>query len=235
MSNVSNRHNVIPFVAGKTAALTGQRLAKVGYKKTALIPNPLPSVAISVPYIQPSAVQENYLRLLPYIGTMLETAQDGIVRSLYESSDGVLTSVSDDDISLNACIAFMEAEANGNRLKKETIVAWFVSEMAAICEVIIAEKLKFTVPDGEELNADQRKTIAPYLAAVKEIFSTLAGGKTMLFQGKIDECRFYLSFAPDGSETAQRLVSRLNSMEKKLKEEQAKSTELMDALGFADA
>ena len=69
MSNVSTVHDVVPFVAGKTAALTGQRLAKVGYKSTAKNPARYASIAVSVPYINPDDITENLQALLPYSGS----------------------------------------------------------------------------------------------------------------------------------------------------------------------
>ena len=90
MSNVSNVHDVIPFVAGKSAALTGQRLARVGYKSTAKNPAKFPSVAVSVPFLSDDSLRENMDSLLPYIKGMMEKTQDDVIRSLYESKDGSL-------------------------------------------------------------------------------------------------------------------------------------------------
>ena len=141
MSNVSTVHDVVPFVAGKTAALTGQRLAKVGYKSTAKNPARYASIAVSVPYINPDDITENLQALLPYIGSMLEKTQDDVIRNLYESRDGSLKLVQDHEISVQACIAYLESEAAGDRIKKEHIEAWFDRVCADNVFTLIAEKL----------------------------------------------------------------------------------------------
>ncbi len=100
MSNVSNVHDVIPFVAGKSAALSDQRLAKVGYKSSAKNPAKFPSVAVSVPFLSDDSLRENMDSLLPYIKGMMEKTQDDVIRSLYESKDGTLKIVQDHEISV---------------------------------------------------------------------------------------------------------------------------------------
>jgi hypothetical protein len=228
--SISNRHTVVPFVAGKTSPMQDQRLAKVGYKTTEKQKAKFPSIAVSVPVLALTA--EDYNSAAPYIASLFYAAQDGIIRSMYESSGGQLKEVSDDDISATACIAYMEAEAAGDRLKKESIELWFDVTMAEIITVAVAEKLKFDVTS--ELSADQRKTIAPHVAAIREVFSTLAGGKTLLSAGKIRGCRMYLEFCDDGDETALRLTARLDAMEKRLADQAKKDAELLENLGFAE-
>jgi hypothetical protein len=210
MSTISDRHTVVPFVAGKTVPLSNQRLAKVGYKTTAKTPAKLPSIAVSVPHISPSEVQENYQRLLPFIGTMLETAQDGIIRSLYESADGSMSSVSNEDISISQCINFMEAEANGTRLRKEHIEAWFDASVAENLTVMVAEKLGFTELDGEP-----GKTVAKHVRVYRDLLSMLAGGKTFLQPTQIRGCKNAIALATDESDIAVKLTARLNAMENK--------------------
>ena len=227
--SISNRHTVVPFVAGKTTAMVDQRLAKVGYKTTKKTPAAFPNVAVSVPVITEFPI-EIIERATPYIRAMFENAQDGIVRSIYESSGGTLKEVADTDISLESCLAFMEAEENGSRLKKETIELWFDVSLSEIVTVAIAEKLKFDVTG--ELNADQRKTVKPHCDAVKDILSTLAGGKTMLTEKRIAGCRFYLALADNDDDMAIRLNGRLDAMEKKIAEENAKDAKMEELLGL---
>ena len=131
MSNVSNRHSVVPFVAGTSKPLTGQRLARAGFKLTekmkAAGKTALPSVCASVPQIDPAAVQVFISELMPHIGNMLEKAQDEILRAKYEASGGTATELTDEEISIPQCLAFLNAESTGSRLSAETIGAWFLS------------------------------------------------------------------------------------------------------------
>lgn len=211
MSNVSNRHSVVPFKAGDKA-LANQRLAKIGYKSTKKNKAKFASVAVSVPQIDPAAIEIHFSALLPFIGTMLETAQDGIIRSLYESSDGTLTSVSDDDLSIPACIGFMEAEASGNRLTSAKIEEWFDRELSENLSVVVAEKLGFTDP-----NTDQMNTVQKHVKVYRDVMAMLAGGKTFLAEKQIAGCRNALALIAEDDEMSVKLTARLDAMEKKEK------------------
>lgn len=214
MSNVSNVHSVVPFTAGDKA-LSGQRLAKVGYKSSKKTPARFKSVAVSVPYISPDRIREQIQALMPHIGTMLENAQDGLIRSLYEGADGTLERVTDDEISISAIIGWMNAEATGDRLTKERIEVWFDSELSENLSAQIAEKLGYLSGSGE-LTADQESTIGKHVKVYREVLSMLAGGKTLLAEKQIKGCRNALALCPDDSDViAVRLNARLDAMEKK--------------------
>lgn len=212
MSNVSNAHDVVPFKAGKTVALTGQRLAKVGYKSTAKNPAKFASVAVSVPPIADDSILENVSGLLPYIKGMLEGVQDSVIRSLYEESKGALGIVTDSDISIQACISFLESEAAGDRLKKEHIEAWFDRVAKDNCYTLIAEKLGFG-SDGT-VTEDQDTVIAKHVKNYRDILSMLAGGKTVLTPVQIRSCRTVVEISEDDSGIGQKLLARLNTMDK---------------------
>ena len=207
MSNVSNVHDIVPFVAGKTAPLSGQRLAKVGYKSTKQNPAKFANVAVSVPHFTPEQVQENYKALLPYIGNMLESAQDKVIRSLYEGKEGALQIVQDHEISIPAIISFLESEAAGDRLKKADIESWFDRVCKDNVYVLLAEKLGFTEP-----NEDQDKVINKHVAVYKDILSMLAGGKTLLTPVQIKSCQTVIDASSDDSGIGEKLSARLKVM-----------------------
>lgn len=182
MSNVSTRHNVLPFTAGKSEALTGQRLAKIGYKKTKENPNPAMSICASVPRLSNEQIKENIESLIPIIRDALESLQDGVIRSLYESRECSIekfSSISDDEISIASCVAFSESVRNGGRITKEYLEQWFVKEMQDSLTVAIAEKL------GTEDIEDVR--IIQALNGYRELFSSLSGNKTLLGSGQIGQ------------------------------------------------
>jgi hypothetical protein len=218
MSQVSNRHTVVPFVAGKTVAFTGQRLAKVGYKETKKNPAKFPSIAVSVPVIETvndpefsDALQHG--RFDAIIREALQNAQDGIIRSMYESSDGELQSVSDDDLSIAQCLAFIEAESTGGRLTKEAIERWFDSELADNLAVMIADKLKFS-----DLTPENQAVIDKHVGVYKQVLSMLAGGKTFLADPQIRGCRVAIALASEDDDMSKKLVSRLDAMENSRKQ-----------------
>lgn len=214
MSNVSARHVVVPFKAGDKA-FSGQRLAKVGYKTTEKNPARFPSVAASIPQIDLVAIELSIQRLLPYIGTMLENAQDGVFRSLYESSNGSLREISDDDLSIEACIGWMEADAQGDRLTKESIERWFDSELSENLLASVAEKLGFVADDGS-INSDQESVARKHVRIYRDVLAMLAGGKTILAEKQIRGCKNALSLAPDDADVmCVRLMARLTAMERK--------------------
>lgn len=222
MSNVSNVHDIKPFKAGDKA-LSGQRLAKVGYKSTKKNPARFKSVAVSVPYILSADLTEDHQTALqPYLIQILENAQDGIIRSLYESKDGSLIQVQDSEISIDACIGFLKAESEGNRLTAELIGQWFDSELAEGLTVVLAQKLSFIPADADgevELTEAQTQVVDKHLKIHKELFGSLAGGATILAEKQIKGLKNALQYCDERNSVAERLTKRLESMEKKTTEE----------------
>lgn len=204
--SITNRHTVNPFIAGKSAPMNEQRLAKVGYKSTVKTPARFPSICVSVPII--TEFDEDQLnRLSPYIVQMLENAQDGIIRSLYESRDGSLSEVSDADISIDSCISFLEAESTGGRLTKEFLEQWFDAQMRDNLTVVVADKLGFS-----ELNDDVLITVGKHVAGYRGLIASLSGGKTLLQEPQIKGLLRALEVSSVDDETSVKLNARLNAM-----------------------
>jgi hypothetical protein len=224
MSNVSTAHNVLAFDAKKSQPLTGQRLAKVRYKSTEKQAARFPSVCVSVPFIKEEDIDNTVVisRLMPHIRGMLEAAQDGVIRSLYESADGMLSSVTDGDISIEACIKFLEAEAQGSRLTKEFIEAWFVGTLQDYVFALVAEKLGYCAgTDTEvELTVEQEHTVNKHVNGYKGLYSSLAGGKTVLQDAQAKSLLRVLELVDSGDDTAEKLKGRLVSMMQKPKLEE---------------
>lgn len=209
MSTIGTRHTLVPFIAGTSKPNADQRLAKIGYKKTKEQPTPPASVCASVPFISSESIATNVERLIPHIRTMLESAQDGIVRSLYESSGHELISVDDADISVSACISYLQAEAAGDRLKKDQILAWFDAEIAENLTVFVAELLKF-----DDLTPDALRTVQKHVGIYRDLIGMLAGGKTILEQKQINGCKKAIGLCGSADDRiASRLIGRLEQME----------------------
>lgn len=222
MSNVSSTHDIKPFKAGDKA-LSGQRLAKVGYKSTKKNTARFKSVAVSVPFILSADLTEEHQKTLqPYLIQILENAQDGIIRSLYESKDGTLQQVQDSEISIDACIGFLRAESEGNRLTAELIGQWFDSELSDSLMVVLAQKLSFIPADADgevELTEAQTTVVDKHLKIHKELFSALAGGATVLEKKQIKGLKNALQYCDERNSVAERLMKRLETMENKKSEE----------------
>lgn len=217
MSNISNRHSIQHFTAGESKPLTGQRLAKIGYKKSKDNPNPAKSICVSVPQIVVDQISAEQIQsLMPHLISVLENAQDGIVRSLYESRDcdiAKFSSVSDEEISVNACIAFLNAESSGGRLTKEWIEHWFVQNVEDNLTVVIAEKLGFT-----EITEDNQVVIDKHLNAYRELMKSLGGNKISLNKAQISGLRRAIEISSVEDETAKKLTAKLNDVEKSAEE-----------------
>lgn len=204
--SITNRHQLNKFIAGKSAPLSDQRLARVGYKSTKKQVARFASVCVSVPVI--TSIDESQVeKLLPYIVEMLENAQDGIIRSLYEGRDGMLTEVSDDEISIDSCISFLEAESAGSRLTKEYLESWFDEQMKDNLTVVIATKLGF-----EDMTDPQMVTVNQHLSGYRGLISSLAGGKTLLQEHQIKGLQKALEVSSVDDETGKKLSVRLHAM-----------------------
>ena len=184
MSNVSNVHTVIPFVAGETKPLTGQRLAKVGYKQTKAMQDKgetaPKSIAVSLPIVTDSEITENLSKILPLVREACETVQDKIIRSLYESRDYALERVSDSEIGFDAIAAYVTSEQNGGRITKEYLEQWFDANMRDNLTVVVADKLGF-----DELNDAQLETVNKHIAGYRGLIASITGHKTMLTMQQI--------------------------------------------------
>lgn len=208
MSNISNRHQIVPFIAGKSEALSDQRLSKIGYKSSKNSPAKFASVCASIPSIPLEEIENHIDALIPYIKNLLESAQDGIIKSLYESSAGQLNTVSDDDISVAACIGYLESESTGGRLTKESIENWFDSTLRDTIIVLISEK--YGIEELEDIRITQS------VNSYRGIIASLSGGKTLLTQVQITNIRKVLNTACNTDDAMYiRLIARLDGMSKK--------------------
>lgn len=210
--SITSRHAVVPFIAGSTRALHDQRLSKVGYKSSKSNPAKFPSVAASVPVIPLDTIVENAERLAPYVRNLLEGAQDGIFRSLYESSGGLRTELGDSEIGIDSIIGYLESESNGGRLTIESINSWFDSAVRDNLTVVIADKIGAAEID------DPR--IAGHINSYRGLLASLSGGKTLLQPTQISGLRKAIEIASTDDEMSARLIARLDSMEKKPKIEE---------------
>lgn len=207
--SISNRHSVRAFVAGESKALEGQRLAKVGFKKSKDNPNPLKSVCVSLPMIEQPFTAEQLERLNPHIVALVEKAQDGIIRQMYESNPELL-SVADEDLTIEKCVEFLELEETGGRLTIEKLAAWFDSalnaKLAEFLRVQGAKKLS-----GAELD----KAVTQSLNAYKGMITAISGGKTHYDAKQRDKLMTILAMTEDGDEMAEKIVGRIEKMAEK--------------------
>lgn len=206
MSNISNRHNLVKFVSGESKAFTGQRLAKIGYKGEGKFSD---SMCVSLPQITGEVekkLKESPAMFLSLLVEAVHKAQDGIMKSLWESSGATLTSVSDEDVSLSASLAYLESTQGIGRLTKEFLKAWFTENLAENLSVIFAEKLS--------LELDHPK-IAQLLAGYCGLVESLAAPKIALTVKQMENLISVMPFASDEL-IANRLVNRMKDAMKEI-------------------
>jgi hypothetical protein len=217
MSVVSNVHSVVPFVSGESKPLGGQRLSKVGFKLTEKMKKEgqtaLPSVCASVPFLAREEVMGNIEALLPHVGTMLEGVQDAIFRSLYEASKGQRKELRQEEISVQACIAYLEAEAAGSRMSAESIRAWFKVSLNQNLLIVVAEKLGYG--EQEELTEEQTKTCQKHVDNYCGLLEQLAGKQLRKSGWTVKQwtgMQTALKLADDGDMMAARLEKKMQEI-----------------------
>jgi hypothetical protein len=102
----------------------------------------------------------------------------------------------------------MDAEAQGSRLTKDFLDAWFTSTVQDFAIPLFAEKMGFT---GDSLTPEQSAKVASAVKGYRDMFSALAGGKTMYQPNQVNNLRKLLALI-DGDDTATKLDKRLASM-----------------------
>lgn len=209
MSTLSNTHTIEKFDSATSKALTGQRLAKVTYKQTTTMTRKgivaRQSACASIPPVaMPSS--EQIAQMKAHILAMLEDAQNGILAARYEAG---ATSISDEELTIAACIAQLDAEAAGDRLSKEAVVAWFNESLQDVLTVALADKLGVsdTPSEAEAVKLSQMITI------YRDSFAGLAGGKTKYSPEKATKLLKVLEFADDSDRLADKFSARLTKMQ----------------------
>lgn len=222
MSNVSIAHNVFEYISGKSEALTGQRLAKVTYRKKGDNPKGYKNICTSVPMVTNDEIMGNISSLMPYIRNLVETTQDAIIRSLNDSADGNLTTVTDNDISIAQVINYLGAESVGSRLTKEYLVTWFNDNIQDALVYTFGVKLGFISAndDNPTMSDNQLATLAKHINGYRDMVSSLAGGKTILQDNQIKSIRKAIEIAGVNDDTSVKLTNRLDAMATKPKIEE---------------
>lgn len=209
MSNIDTKHNVRPYTSGVTKAFTGQRLATVTYKTDKVSGIKPDSVCVSVPMINQQDVITNQNYFLKHMITLCERTQDGIIRDAHEAGK---IDISDDEISIDSVIAYLEAESTGGRMTKVAATQWFDNVLADSIAVALASKLGISeVPTKEESDK-----IDMLLSDFRNSIGALTAGNTSYDNGTCLQLKKALSFAPEDDVIAEKFNNRLDTMMKKV-------------------
>ena len=224
MSILSADHTFESFTAGKSVAYQGQRLVKVTFKFTEAMEKrgekKRESLCVSVPELA-KPTSDQVAVLMPHILSMMQGAQNGIVRELAESGK---TSVNDAQIGFGAILAYLDSESEGERLTSEAVKDWFNGTLGDILTVAFADKLGISDTPTEA----QQKQITQTLNIYRENFASLAGGKTKKSNEQIAFLEKALKFAPADDALAGKFAARFASMRKANAESEAAMASALD-------
>lgn len=226
MSNVSNSHNV-QKLEKNSKALSGQRMARVIAKKGKTgeyeNPNLVESKFVSIPLITEfSAEQLNALK--PHIIGLVMNAQDAIIRERI-ITDGV-SSIHNDEIGIDKCIAYLDDEAKGNRVTGAYLQQWFIDAYYESAAEFVCVNAKF---DPNNLSQEQIGVIEKKVNVLRDMFAGFASPR---YKPEIPQCKAMMKFGEFLSIDNQD-ARMANFVEKAAKVKKEREEEMsMDALGF---
>ena len=211
MSVISSTHSVVAYDPKTTKPFEAQRLAKVLYKTPRMLPDGTTpekkqNMCVSIPRIG-SISEAQMVALRVHVIGMLENAQDAIVRTRVEAG---AASIADTELSIDSCIAWLDADSKGDRLTKEYIIAWYGEVLADILVVAIADKLGI----GDAPNEAEAKKLEQRSNVYRDNFAMLAGGKTQFSADKAGKLVKVLELVSE-DELAGKFITRLKGMQVK--------------------
>jgi hypothetical protein len=204
MSNISAVHKVEPYTSGKSIALSGQRLAVAKFKTdkdTGVKPE---NKCASIPAVTDAEIQQHLSKLLPAFGRLIDETQDKIFRELVIDGAG---EVHTEQVSIEACIQFLNAEATGNRLSKEFLESWFDSTLEDVLTVAVAEKMGV----GEIPTETEVSKINATISVYRKMIAGLSSTKTVYADEVRASIKKALALVSD-DKLAQRLETRIDEM-----------------------
>lgn len=220
MSQVSTSHNIVALTKD-SKAYPEQRLARVIAKAsrdgTYQSEHLQESKCVSLPRITYEDIAGVIDQLLPHVQSMLETAQDGIVRARIVEAGA--TAIHDEEISLVRCIEWLNESNGGVRITREYMQEWFATEYADAAQRFIKNAI-----DGAA-----QEVIDAKVNVLRDLFAGYAGAK---YSPEIPKLKAILRFCSYvGTEN---MDARMNAIQgKATKMLAAKEAELStDALGF---
>lgn len=216
--SISNRHQVVEFISGQTKPMTGQRLARVGYKGHPKFK----SVACSIPMLHIS--QDEYMQhkdaFIEILTDKLCETQDKVLKAAYEKANGVLPlSIAEEEFSLPKLLQMLQ-ESEGSRITKEFVIQWCNTNIRDTLTVLIADRMgieDIESPEFLQILAQQENGIYP-------LFANLLDKNPALSKVQVQNLAKILSMSGTDDRIAQKLNKKLEEMQS------AQSVSLLDML-----
>lgn len=225
MSAIStSASSVLKYDPKSSKPFTGQRLSKVTFKtvtdkSSELFGVKRESKCVSLEPVSVSDVIENVVVLAPAVVEFLHGVQDKIVRERVEAG---ASSISMQEVSIAACVEWLETQDESGRLTKESVGVWFATEIEESLAMLLAERLGVS----ETPTAEQSAQVLKVVGSFKDKVSALAGGKTAYEPTLCESLKKVLALAPAGDVLASRFTARLD----KMLEASKANADLMDLL-----
>lgn len=229
MSVISNRHTVLTL--DKTSkALSGQRLARVIAKKNKdgeyESPNLTESKCVSIPRLE-NPTQEQLTAMMPHIVGMLSDVQDNLIRECIIKTGA--SEVSDDEISVDACIRYLDSDSSGGRITSAYLAQWFTDTYSESAYQFIAHMCKF----GDDFNSytdAQLDVIEKKTNVLRDMFAGYASGKYAPDMPKCKAMIKFMEFCGGTDAVDSRMSMYAVRTQKRLDELMADTS--IEALGF---
>jgi hypothetical protein len=188
--SISNRHGFQPLT--KTSKpLGGQRLARViakAAKDGTYSANLTESLCVSIPFVSSDVVSEQLTALMPHLIGLIQDTQDSIISEIRKEYGR--NEIDDSEISVSACIAYLDANERGNRVTSEYLSEWFKETYSLQAAEFIALACKWS-ETIEQLTEDQLKVIEQKTKVLGAMFAGFASGK---YSPDIPKCRAMIKF-----------------------------------------
>lgn len=220
MSNISNVHQ-FSQLNKDSKALAGQRLVRLIAKadKNGKYPseNLTESLCVSIPHVSQDAVAEVIDKLLPHVVGLVKDAQDKIIRE-WRIEHG-RNEIPEDVFSVEQVVAWLDANAAGDRVSMEYLQEWFAEEYAAIAGQWIADQLQV---------ATTSEVVQQKVNVIRDMF---AGWSSPRYNPNIPQLKAMLRFgAVLGDSMDGRMAGYLERAQQLLVKKEAELAS--DALGF---
>lgn len=216
--SIGNNHIFSPLNKDSKALAADQRLVRLIAKGKEKHENLQASLCVSIPVVSQDVIVDVIDKLLPHVVGMVQDAQDKMIRE-WRLEHG-RNEIPQDVFNVDHVIAWLDANARGDRVSSEYLTEWFIDGYAEIAKEFIQNAMGGAVTDT---------VIAQKTTVLCDMFTGFASPK---YSPSIPVCKAIIRFA--GYAVERGADARMNQYGAKASEILArKESEVSaDALGF---
>lgn len=184
--SIGNNHLFSPLTKDSKALAADQRLVRLIAKGKEKHENLQASLCVSVPVVSQDAIVNVIDKLLPHVVGMVQDAQDKIIRE-WRLEHG-RNEIPQDVFGVEQVIAWLDANARGDRVSAEYLAEWFMDGYEEIAKEFIQAAMGGNVTDT---------VIAQKTNVLREMFTGFASAK---YSPSIPVCKAITRFAEYSAE-----------------------------------